>query len=173
MKRSQKKKGQGASIRQKFFIQFNPSSGNNTIKFIKEPLSNVDLLHWVRQLGGIFSRDNLPSSIRQKECVFFNLGSQIGSGTHWVCYRNLEKYCEYFHSFGLKMPFEVKKHLTTGGKKIMYSIDEIQERNSVLCGYWCLYYVLERQEVRPILDVIHNTRFSFTVQVINHQFLIR
>ena len=46
-------------------IQFNPNSRKNTIKFINKPLSNIDLLHWVKQLGikffrGINSRDILP-----------------------------------------------------------------------------------------------------------------
>ena len=54
----------------------------------------------------------------------------------------------------------------------MYSSDEIQERDSVLYGNWCLYYLLERQKGRSLLDVIHNTKFSFTDQMINHKFLI-
>ena len=53
----------------------------------------------------------------------------------------------------------------------MYSTDEIQERDSVLCGYWCLYYLLERKKGRSLLDVIHNTKFSFTDQMISHKFL--
>ena len=42
----------------------------------------------------------------------------------------------------------------------MYSIDEIQNRNTVLCGYWCLYYLFERQQGNSILDVIHNPHFD-------------
>ena len=69
------------------------------------------------------------------------------------------------------MSNEIKNYLTTSDKKIMYSTDEIQERDSVLCGCWCLYYLLERQKGRSLLDVIHNTKFSFTDQMINHKFL--
>ena len=126
------------------------------------------MLHWVKQLGiknfrGIYSRDNLPDQI-SKECGIINLDSQIGSGTHWAAYRNIDNFCEYFDSFGLKMPSEVKRHLSTSGKKIRYNGDEIQERNSVLCGYWCLYYLLERQKGKSILETIHNAKFSFTNQ---------
>ena len=58
-----KKKGKGTAARQKQSIQFNPNSRNNTIRFINKPLSNIDLLQWVKQLGikyfrGIYSRDN-------------------------------------------------------------------------------------------------------------------
>ena len=39
------------------------------------------------------------------------------------------------------MPYEIKNYLKTSGEKIVHSSDEIQERDSVLCGYWCLYYL--------------------------------
>ena len=39
-------------------------------------------------------------------------------------------------------------------------MDEIQNRNTVLCGYWCLYYLFERQRGNSILDVIHNPHFD-------------
>ena len=47
----------------------------------------------------------------------------------------------------------------TSGKHIVYSIDEIQNRSTVLCGYWCLCYLYERQKGNSILDVIHNPHF--------------
>ena len=84
-----------------------------------------------------------------------------GQGTHWVCYRNVEKnLAEYFDPFGLIMPYEIRDYLFTSGKKIIYSQDEIQNRETVLCGYWCLYYLNERQKGKSILDVIHNEGFD-------------
>ena len=117
-------------------------------------MSNIDLLHWVTQLGikyfrGIYSHDHLANKIHKLETGIINLDDSMGGGSHWVCYRNVEKqYCEYFDPFGLIMPNEIKNYLKTSGKKILYSSDKIQERDSVLCGYWCLYYVLERQKGR-------------------------
>ena len=173
-----KKKGKGTAARQKQTIQFNPNSRKNTVRFINKPLSNIDLLQWVTQLGikyfrGIYSRDNLPDKIHKLETGIINLDDSMGGGSHWVCYRNVDKqYCEYFDPFGLIVSNEIKNYLKTSGKKMVYSSDEIQERDSVLCGYWCLYYLLERQKGKSLLDVIHNPRFSFTNQLINHQFLI-
>ena len=90
-----------------------------------------------------------------------------------MLYRTVDKqFCEYFDPFRSVMPYEIKNYLKTSGKKILHSSDEIQERDNVLCGYWCLYYLLERQKGRSLLDVIHNTKFSFTDQMINHKFLI-
>ena len=89
-----------------------------------------------------------------------NLADTQGPGTHWVCYRNLDSFVEYFDPFGLIMPHEVYQYLLTPGKKLIYSQGELQNRNSVLCGYWCLYYLNERQKGKSVLDVIHNKKFD-------------
>ena len=149
----------------------------NQIEFIDKPLSNFDLINWVNQLGikhfrGVFSRDDLPSGINEPEVGIINLDSKIGPGTHWVCYRNVDKhFCEYFDSFGLIMPTRLRKYLQTSGEKIIYSTDEIQERDSVLCGYWCLYYLLERQKGRSILHILHNSAFDPIDKRVNNKFI--
>ena len=132
-----------------------------------KPLSNFDLKKWIKKLGikhfrGIYSRDALPGKIR-KECGIINLDDIQGPGTHWVCYRNIDNVVEYFDPFGLIMPNEALVYFHTAspsGKRIVYSMDEIQNRSTVLCGYWCLYYLFERQKGKGILDVIHNPHFD-------------
>ncbi|CAH3166480.1 unnamed protein product [Porites lobata] len=113
----------------------------------------------VQGQGGIYSRDGLPNKIK-KECGIINLDDITGPGTHWVCYRNIDNVVEYFDPFGLIMPNEALKYFRTSGKRIVYSMDEIQNRNTVLCGYWCLYYLFERQRGNSILNVIHNPHFD-------------
>ena len=151
-KKKGKKKGfrKGTFTRKRQPIQKHPIARNNSIRLINKPLSNIDLLNWVKKFRikhfrGIYSRDALPMKMLKNEVGIINLDSQIGPGTHWVAYRNGDKHAEYFDSFGLIMPDEVMNYLRTSGKQIFYSGDEIQERDSVLCGYWDLYYLLERQ----------------------------
>ena len=121
-------------------------------------------MDWIKKLGikhfrGIYSRDRLPKKIG-KECGIINLDDMVGPGTHWVCYRNLDSVVEYFDPFGLIMPNEALIFLSSSGKQIVYSLDEIQNRNTVFCGYWCLYYLFERQRGNSILDIIHNPYFD-------------
>ena len=144
---------QGSSSRKKQPIQLNSNIRNH---FVIKPLSNFDLMDWVKKLGikhfrGIYSRDRLPKKIR-KECGIINLDDMTGPGTHWVCYRNINNVVEYFDSFGLIMPNEALTYFRTSGKRIVYSMDEIQNRSTVLCGYWCLYYLFERQRGNSILQ---------------------
>lgn len=122
------------------------------------------MIDWIKKLGikhfrGIYSRDGLPQKIR-KECGIINLDDMLGPGTHWCAYRNIGNVVEYFDPFGLIMPTEAKRYFMTAGKPIIYSIDEIQNRDTVLCGYWCLYYLLERQRGKSILEIIHNPHFD-------------
>ena len=90
-------------------------------------------MEWIKRLGiknfrGIYSRDGLPKKIR-KECGIINLDDMTGPGTHWVCYRNIDNLVEYFDPFGLIMPNEALQYFNTSGKRIVYSMDEIQNRN--------------------------------------------
>ena len=160
-KKKKDEKGKRNTARKRQPIQVNSHSG---LHFVIKPLSNFDLIDWVKKLGikhfrGIFSRDGLPRKI-QKECGIVNLDDILGPGTHWCAYRNIDNVVEYFDPFGLIMPNEARDYFSTAKKPIVYSIDEIQNRNTVLCGYWCLYYLLERQKGKSILDVIHNPHFD-------------
>ena len=94
----------------------------------------------IKIFRGVYSRENVPAEIAKKECGSINLETEIGKGTHWVCYRNTENICEYFDLFGLTMPQEVRKHLNTAGKQLICLSDKIQERNSVLRG--CCVYII-------------------------------
>ena len=175
-----KKKRPRIVVRKKQPIQRN---SNHWKHFVTKPLSNFDLEKWIDDLKikhfrSIFSRDRLPDQIRKKECGIINLDSIEGEGTHWVCYRNLEEnMTEYFDPFGLIMPHEIRHYLLTSGEKVIYSQDEIQNRNTVLCGYWCLFYLIERQKGKSILDVIHHEDFDednsdfIKDYFINHEFL--
>ena len=114
VRKKEKEKGKGITARQKQSLQFNPSSRNNIIRFINKPLSNIDLLQWVKQMGikyfrGIYRRDNLPDKINKLETGIIYLDDSMGGGSYWICYRNVDKqYCEYFDPFGLIMPNEIK-----------------------------------------------------------------
>ena len=157
------KKRPGIVVGKKQSIQ---QHSNHWKHFVNRPLSNFHLEKWVDDLEityfrSIYSRDRLPDQIRKKECGIINLDSIEGEGTHWVCYRNIDKQmAEYFDPFGLIMPHEIRHYLTKSGKKVIYSQDEIQNRDTVLCGYWCLYYLIERQKGKSILDVIHHEDFD-------------
>ena len=181
-----KKKRQRSSSREKQSVQQYSNNRSNIVSEardkvvnIEKPLSSIDLNKLIKELNikkfrGVFSRDNLPKRIRKEECAIINLDDVSGPGTHWVCWRNMdEDVCEYFDSFGLSIPFEVEKYLIKSGKNLFHSPNEIQERLSVLCGHWCLYYLIERQNGKGIFEVLRNPEFSPNNQMVKYNFLKR
>ena len=78
------------------------------------------MFDWITKLGikhfrDIFSCDALPKKIK-KEYGIVNLDDNQGPGTHWVCYRNLDSFVEYFDPFGLIMPHEIYHYLLSSEK---------------------------------------------------------
>ena len=61
---------------------------------------------------------------------------------------------------GVKKKVQRKRNSSRKKQPIQHSIDEIQNRSTVLCGYWCLYYLYERQKGDSILDIIHSPYFD-------------
>ena len=119
-KKEREKKRPGITSRKKQSIQRDPNTWKH---FVNKPLSNFDLEKWIDDLEikyfrSIYSRDRLPDYIKKKECGIINLDSIEGQGTHWVCYRNIDKQMvEYFDPFGLIMPYEVYHYLENQEKR--------------------------------------------------------
>ena len=114
-KKKTKKKGKRNITRSKKSIQLNSSFRGN---FVNKALSNFDLFDWVKKLDikhfrDIYSRKDLPKKIK-KECGIINLDDNQGPGTHWVCYRNIDSFVEFFDSFGLIDNIWKKTYLLTG-----------------------------------------------------------
>ena len=106
-----------------------------------KPLTNLEIDYYAKQLKikhyrGNYMRDTLPNKIKQQECAIVNLDTIKGPGTHYVCYYKNKSTHIYFDSFGLPPPQELIKYI---GKPPQYNSTEIQKRDSVICGAYCLY----------------------------------
>ena len=143
----------------KLSLQWNPTARRYLMNY---PLFNTDLHQLVAALGiknfrGVFSRDALPNRKYKNECGIVNLDDIQGPGTRWTAYRITKKENGYFDSFGLPMPEEVADYL---GKNTIYSPDELQDRNSIFCGLWCIYFLFERQKGTPFLSLTPKKTWS-------------
>lgn len=131
---------------------------------VDKPLSNFEIIllmtdrkNKTNEFLGVFTRDELPHEIKNNQSLILNLDNRQGNGTHWTCvYNDTSDKIEYFDSYGLPPPEEVIKLLKKTGKKILYSTSQIQSTNSVLCGYYCIYYINERENGKSMYDIIYN-----------------
>ena len=146
----------------------------NKPKFIKKPLSNIDLMRWCKYLKinikGIYSR-NEHMSKRHSPCII-NLDSYEAVGTHWTCCvpGHNKRTLWYFDSFGMPYPNEFKIRAEKDElKQILYNSTQYQHIKSVLCGYYCIYFLHQAlvydKEYHDILmplsmtDTMYNERF--------------
>src|SRR5437879_13928386 len=118
-----------------------------------QPLTNVDIDNYFDGLSvsgyqSVSTHDTLPSKPHGFGVI--NYDKLGGAGSHWVCYFNdpRSKFIEYFNSFGLPPSETIKEFLRKSGKPIQYNDSTLQENNSVLCGYYRMYYLNERLKGR-------------------------
>ena len=93
------------------------------------------------RFNGIFSRDNLPNTIKNGAYVI-NLDEYRDVGTHWVAFYVNNKTAIYFDSFGVEhIPKEIMKFIGSNNKNIITNIYRIQAYDSIMCGYFCIGFI--------------------------------
>ena len=154
-------------------IQQHPNSRGNIVsaklseakprpKFTNKPLSNFDLLQWVDFLKipnfkGIFARDEVRP--REHSPCIINLNELENAGTHWVCCAPGQKFTWYFDSFGMGFPQEFKS-----SKPVIWNSSQYQNINSVLCGYYCLYFLHQWAQGKDFYDILKPLSLVDTAQ---------
>ena len=104
-------------------------------------LSNVEIMEILKNynisIGGIYSKDKIPTLIPNTFYIINMQNSTEGHGTHWVCmyYNGMDNY--YFDAFGFIPPKEVEDKLI----KYSYSKKDIQDINSSSCGWYCIAFI--------------------------------
>ena len=106
------------------------------------PLTNFEIQAYYQnesRFNGVFSRDNLPSKIKNGACVI-NLDEYHDIETHWVALYVNNKTVTYFDSFGVgHILKEIMKFV--GNKNVIANIFRIQAYDSIMCGYFCIGFI--------------------------------
>ncbi len=92
-----------------------------------------------------------------------------GNGTHWVCIVNQpdSDNVEYFDSFGVRPSDVVVEYMKTSKKEGVYSDSHIQDVDSIMCGYYACYFIIERSKGRSMFDIL----LDFSEPEINEQMI--
>jgi len=100
-------------------------------------------------------KDVLPTKIGPSECGIINLENSDSGGSHWVAYYNSPTYSivEYFDSFGVMPPRLVEKYLATSNKRVAFNTIQYQHLGSILCGWFCLLFINERNRGTDPWDI--------------------
>ena len=115
-------------------------------------LSNIDLAYYCKLYGiplnNILFKDLFSQEPLKPGCYIINLQSSTteGGGTHWTGLVVSAHFAVYFDPFGLPIPtplmIALQKHrIKNPHFKIIYSIDQIQQLDSIFCGWFVLYFL--------------------------------
>ena len=77
------------------------------------------------------------------QSFIINLDDTEGPGTHWVAVNITTDFVNYFDSFGLQPSQELVNLCYTFDKLCKYESNQFQDLSSLLCGYYCLYFLKE------------------------------
>ena len=106
------------------------------------PLTNFEIQKYYEnepKFNGVYSRNNL-SKIKDQAYII-NLDECESIRTHWIAlYVNAEN-TSYFDSFGVEhIPKEIRKFIKN--KNITTNTYRIQAYNSIICGYFCIGFII-------------------------------
>lgn len=125
------------------------------------PLSDIELVKYGKKLKlnnsfNVYAIDEIPNKIKPNEMGIINYKSRLQGGTHWVAYYNSDKNEDviYIDSFGTPPPAIIEKFLNTSYKDIQYNMAEIQDSKSIMCGYYCLYFLDKLQDGFELSEII-------------------
>ena len=113
-----------------------------------ELLSNFDIIEICKimniNLIGCFNKDLLEDITPEVGCYVINLEDSGSNGTHWCGIILQENYVSYFDSFGVRPSDDVRyfisRYVRKSEMETIYSLQQIQNIASVLCGYYVIYF---------------------------------
>ena len=107
----------------------------------------------IKNFQGVVSRDHIIDCVNDGFYVV-NIDDSTGPGTHWVVMYIKPYIIEYFDSFGLNCPEEVIHLSDILEVNYLYNDSQFQNLNSVLCGYYCIYWINELYKGKSYYDLI-------------------
>ena len=107
------------------------------------PLTNIEINEYYinePRFNVVYSRNNLPKKIKRRAYTI-TLDEYENTGTHWIALFVKSNEAIYFDSFGIEhIPNEINKFI--GNKNIKSNIFRLQAYGSIMCGYYCIEFII-------------------------------
>ncbi len=140
-------------------------------------LSNYDIDAYYGdepKYGGTYAKNALPYDTIQKDKFYIiNLDDDDGMGTHWTCVLHNDGSVFYFDSCGGPPSIQILSFTKKYKNNRIYNLLQLQNLNSNLCGYYCLYVIhMMVFNKLKFLDVLNNftTNTEYNDDVITKYF---
>jgi len=114
------------------------------LKIKKKALNNFEIENMCKTLKiplvGVFMNDELPNHLIYGNFIV-NLQNSNKSGSHWCSFILTKNNNCYFDPFGEIPSKETENYIKNIHAKVNYNNRDIQNFNSDMCGYFCIFYL--------------------------------
>jgi len=128
-------------------------------------------------LVGVYSKDTMPKKTYVGGYIINLQDSDEGNGSHWTAlYITKNSEILYFDSFGLPYPVEIKEFVSN--KPVAINTRQIQDINSTLCGYYCLWFLKyietnKNNKTKSIFEIYDNFLNIFRFDTIQNGDIVK
>ena len=119
----------------------------------------------------MLSRDETVPHNHRQALFIYNLEPSYMSGSHWVSTYVKDKVINCFDSFGLPPFQEIVNHAKRKNMTLLHQSDQIQNINTITCGYFCLYFLNEMNKGKTYFDLLKVFDINDTMK--NEKFIER
>lgn len=130
------------------------------------------LLKHIKSFKGCFCKNQLKGIKPFKNgSMIINLDDVEGDGTHWSVIIVEDGIATYIDSFAQPPPKDVLKFLSRISNKGYFNVNCIQKLNSSKCGYYCMYFILEKERGYNIEDIMNRFKdYNYNEKLIKNYF---
>ncbi len=122
-------------------------------KYKFHPLSNLEIENYLTNIPqnfqGVYAKNELPII---KGCGIINLNDNDEKGSHWCAWFEFDTFIFYFDSFGFPPP---QNFIDSSEKTVRYSNNEIQNYNSIMCGWYCIKFICDINDGKTLYDFLY------------------
>ena len=139
----------------------------NSIEIVAAMLKDDDIRS---KFKGVYSIDNIPSTISEDSLIIVNLDPSYKKGSHWVVLHYTEEgNFEHFDSLGRKPNDEIHNLLMINKIKYKYNNKRLQNFFTETCGLYCIYYSYFSCRNKPMEDIL----MDFSTNLRQNELIVR
>jgi len=114
-----------------------------------------------RSFQGVFACNELRPPMKLPASYIVNTDPRSKPGIHWIAIYIDQNYIgEYFDSFGNKPDGDILKFLQRVCKKIFYNNKCLQNKKSISCGVYCIYFLRQRDKLCTMSKCLQHMSFD-------------
>lgn len=140
------------------------------------PLTNIELILIMKKFNvnnfRCLMKNELPL-IEPNFSYIINTDNNDSLGSHWVCMYNDHRLSHilFFDSLGSAPCSVFYNFMKKANKPILYNSSILQSLNTVTCGFYCVYILLELNDKVSFYDIIY--RLTQQPSLLNESFIFK